>query len=71
MNENHVDVVNAELLPETVEIGANTGGIASIRLGKDCDLIARELLEGCGNIGVATSRSPLSQKNADHSRGSR
>jgi hypothetical protein len=56
VNEDDVDIVDAKLSPEAIDVGTNAGRIASVRLGKNSDPIARNLLEGCGNIGMAAIR---------------
>ena len=53
VDEDDVDVVDAELAAEAVEVGAYSGGVASVGLGEDGDFVARELLEGCGDVGMA------------------
>jgi hypothetical protein len=50
VNEHHVDVVDAEFFPETIEVCTNAGGIARVSLRKNGDFISRKLLERSGNI---------------------
>ncbi len=53
VDENDVDVVDAEFAAEAVEIAAEAGGVAVVGLGHDDDFVARELLEGGGDVGMA------------------
>ena len=53
VDEDDVDVVHAELFAVTVEISADSGGIACVGLGEHCDFVAWNLFECCGDIGVA------------------
>jgi hypothetical protein len=56
VDEDNVDMVDAELSPETVEVGTDTRGISSVSLGENGDLVAWELLQGCGNVWMAAIR---------------
>ena len=56
VDEDNVDMVDAELSPEAVKVGTDAGGISSVGLGEDGDLVARELLQGCGNVRMAAVR---------------
>src|SRR6266699_3917763 len=49
----NVNLIGAELATEAVEIGAGGGGVAGPSFGKDRDFIARDVLEGLGNVRVA------------------
>jgi hypothetical protein len=43
VDENHIDVIDAKLFPETVNVCSDTGGIAGIRLGEDRDFISWDI----------------------------
>src|SRR5215472_11647292 len=49
-----VKIVGAEFPPEAVEIGAHAGCIASPALGEHADLIALHVLEGVGDMRMAS-----------------
>jgi len=53
VDEDDVEVVGAEFFAEAVEIGADAGGVAVVGLGEDGDLVAGELLDGGGDVGMA------------------
>jgi hypothetical protein len=56
VDEDNVDMVDAQLSPETVKVGTDAGRISSVGLGEDGDLVARELLQGCGDVRMAAIR---------------
>src|SRR5260370_4536792 len=56
MHEEHVDIIGAELTPETIEIGAGGGGVARPSLREDGDLVAGDVLKGFGDVRVAAIR---------------
>ena len=53
VDENDVDVVDAKFAAEAVEVAAEAGGVTVVGLGHDDDFVARELLEGGGDVGMA------------------
>ena len=53
MDEDDVDVVDAEFLAEAIEVTAETAGVAVVGLGHDDDFVAGELLERSGDVGMA------------------
>ena len=53
VDENDVDVVNAEFFAEAVEIATEAGGVTVVGFGHDDDFVAGELLEGGGDVGMA------------------
>ncbi len=56
VHEADVDVIGAELAAKTVEIGASGGGVARPRFGEHGDCIARDVLQGFGNVRVTAVR---------------
>src|SRR6267143_6443975 len=56
VHEADVDVIGAELAAKTVEIGASRGGVARPRFGEHGDFIARDVLQGFGDVRVAAVR---------------
>ena len=53
VHEADVDVVGAQFLAKTIEIGAGFGWIAGPGLGQDRDLVARKMFERLGHMGMA------------------
>ena len=53
VNEDDVDVVDAEFSAETVEVAGDLGCVAVVGLGHDYNLVARELLQCGGDVGMA------------------
>src|ERR1700743_3784053 len=53
VDEHDIDVIDSQLFTEAVEVGADTGGVAGIGLGKNCDLVAWNMLQTFGDIGMA------------------
>ena len=53
VDENDVDVVNAEFFAEAVEIATEAGGVTVVGFGHDDDFVAGELLERSGDVGMA------------------
>jgi hypothetical protein len=49
-------MVDAEFPPEPVKIGTDAGGISSVSLGENGDLVTRELLQGRSNVRMAAIR---------------
>ncbi len=56
VDEDDVDVVDAEFAAETLEVAGDAGGVAGVGLGHDDDLVSRELPDGSGDVGVASVR---------------
>ncbi len=54
VHEADVDVIGAEFSAEAVKIGAGRGGVACPGLGEDGDFVARDMLEGFRDVGMAT-----------------
>ena len=46
VDEDDIDIVDAELAAEAVEVAAQAGGIARVGFGHDDDFVAGELLDG-------------------------
>ena len=54
MHQADVEVVGAEFAAEAFEIGAHAGSIASPRFREDGDFVALHVLEGFGNVRMAS-----------------
>ena len=53
VHEANVNVIGGEFASETVEIFASSGGIAGPRFSEHSDFVARDMLEGFGNVRMA------------------
>ncbi len=56
MHKANVDVINAQLAAETVQIGTGGGGVARPGFGEDSHFIAGHVLESFGNVRMAAVR---------------
>ena len=48
-----VDLISPQLPAKTIEVGAGSGGVARPGLGKNGDLIARDMFQSFGHMGMA------------------
>src|SRR5579863_3335640 len=53
VHETDVNVIRAEFAAKAIEIGAGRGCVARPGLGKDSYFVARDVLEGFGNVWMA------------------
>jgi hypothetical protein len=52
VDEDDVDVVDAEFAAEAVEVALDAGGVAGVGFGEDGDFVAGEALDGLLDVGV-------------------